>query len=57
MVHRITAGASLAIALLVGSAFAADDLKSGPQIGDKVPGPFSPLNINGDDAGAKRCLV
>lgn len=40
---------------LVGFATAAD-LKSGPQTGDKIPGPFAPLNINGKSAGEKHCL-
>jgi hypothetical protein len=31
-------------------------LKSGPQNGEKVPGPFHPLNINGEFAGKKNCL-
>lgn len=34
----------------------AAELKSGPQPGEKVPGPFVPLNINGSDAGEKSCL-
>jgi hypothetical protein len=32
------------------------DLKSGPQVGDSVSA-FNPLNINGPDAGEKRCQV
>ncbi len=40
---------------LVGFATAAE-LKSGPQPGEKVPGPFAPLNVNGDSAGKKHCL-
>lgn len=48
----------LATAVLValGSFVFAADLKSGPQAGEKVPGPFHPLNINGDSAGKKACL-
>lgn len=45
----------LAGALLVGGAVAAE-LTSGPQPGDKV-GPFHPLNITGESAGQKQCLV
>jgi hypothetical protein len=41
--------------VLIGSAVAAE-LKSGPQPGDKVPGPFAPLNVNGKSAGEKHCL-
>ena len=57
MNYRIAAGASLAIALLVGGLMAADALKSGPQTGKKIPGPFHPLNINGAEAGTKCCQV
>lgn len=34
----------------------AEDAKSGPQTGEKVPGPFHPLNINGEKAGEKACM-
>jgi hypothetical protein len=57
MTHRIAMGASLAVALLVGAALAADALESGPKVGNKIPGPFNPLNVTGEDAGEKRCLV
>jgi hypothetical protein len=32
------------------------DLKSGPQVGARLPGPFEPLNLNGPDAGDESCL-
>ena len=35
---------------------AAEQLKSGPQTGDEVPGPFHPLNVTGESAGQKACL-
>jgi hypothetical protein len=57
MMHRLATGASLAGLLLVGSLLAADGLKSGPQPGQNIPGAFHPLNVTGDDAGTKRCLV
>ena len=57
MKHRIAIGASLAIALLVGGAIAEEKLKSGPQEGNKIPGPFNVRNINGPDAGKTLCLV
>jgi hypothetical protein len=57
MIHRIAAGASLALVLLAGSTLAADALESGPKVGDKIPGAFNPLNVTGEDAGQKRCLV
>ena len=55
MIRKFLLAAPL-VALVAGLAAAAE-LKSGPQPGEKIPGPFSPLNINGDDAGEKRCLV
>jgi hypothetical protein len=57
MKYRMAAGASLAFALLVGSAWAADALQSGPQVGDGIPKPFQPENITGKFAGKKQCLV
>lgn len=47
--------AAVALVLFASSAFAGD-IKSGPQTGEKVPGPFHPLNINGSAAGKKNCL-
>ncbi len=38
-------------------AFQTDKLKSGPQAGESVPGPFHFLNINGAYAGDPHCLV
>jgi hypothetical protein len=57
MNHRIAVGASLAVALLVSSVLAADSLQSGPQVGQKIPGAFHPLNLNGPQAGTKACQV
>ncbi len=37
-------------------AFAAEPVKSGPQVGDKMPGPFEPFNITGANAGEECCL-
>jgi len=45
-----------AVVMVLGGAVAAADLKSGPQVGEDVPGPFHPLNVNGEDAGKKACL-
>ncbi len=56
MVFRSARFAAVVLALFAGSTFAADAIKSGPQVGDKVPGPFHPLNINGEYAGKKNCL-
>jgi hypothetical protein len=50
---------ALAAALFSGltALSAADMLKSGPQAGEKLPGSFHPLNINGSHAGNEHCLV
>ncbi len=48
--------AAFSLVLVAGSAFAAEPVTSGPQTSEKVPGPFHPLNINGEMAGKKHCL-
>ncbi|HEX5273226.1 MAG TPA: hypothetical protein VFW33_22170 [Gemmataceae bacterium] len=53
---RVVAGTSLAVALLLGCATAADGPKSGPQVGDHVP-IFEPLCVSGARAGQKFCPV
>jgi hypothetical protein len=55
MIRKLFVGAT-AVALVAGFAAAAE-IKSGPQPGDKLPGPFAPLNVTGEDAGKKQCLV
>ena len=57
MRNRIAVGASLAIAVCISTALAADALKSGPQVGEKIPGPFNVLNCNGSQAGKTNCQV
>jgi len=47
---------AVTVVALSGGVVGAADLKSGPQVGAKVPGPFHPLNVNGKDAGKKACL-
>jgi hypothetical protein len=47
---------TLLVALAAVALAAAPALKSGPQVGEKVPGPFEPLNVTGPDAGEKNCL-
>jgi hypothetical protein len=42
--------------LIAATASAAEPLKSGPQVGDKVPGPFEPFNVTGENAGEDCCL-
>jgi hypothetical protein len=56
MNRRVVTGASLALAVLLGSALAADAPKSGPQPGDGM-NIFEPLNVTGPYAGEKQCLV
>ncbi len=48
--------AAFALVAVAGLAIGAE-LKSGPQAGDKLPGPFHPLNCTGESAGKKNCLV
>ncbi len=43
-------------ALLVSSALAADKVESGPSPGTYIA-PFHPLNVTGQFAGEKQCLV
>ncbi|MCI0379832.1 MAG: hypothetical protein L0215_19805 [Gemmataceae bacterium] len=47
---------ALAAVIIVVGAAAAGNLKSGPQVGERVPGPFHPLNCTGENAGEKFCL-
>jgi hypothetical protein len=47
---------TLTVVAVMASAVAAGEMKSGPQVDEKVPGPFVPLNINGSSAGDKHCL-
>jgi hypothetical protein len=54
---RRTAVFALALGLVaVMGVYAQNGVKSGPQNGEKLPGPFHPLNINGEHAGKKNCL-
>jgi hypothetical protein len=43
--------------MFVSPAFAAQALKSGPQPGESIPGPFHPVNLNGAHASNPHCLV
>jgi hypothetical protein len=56
MMKRLVAGVSLGLALLLGGAFAADPLKSGPQVGKSVEA-FEPRNVTGPFAPEDHCLV
>jgi hypothetical protein len=44
------------LALVLTSVYAGGTIKSGPQVGQEVPGPFHPLNVTGEKAGKKNCL-
>jgi hypothetical protein len=48
---------SLAAVAVVSVASFGAEIKSGPQPGDKFPGPFHPLNVTGESKGEKACLV
>jgi hypothetical protein len=53
----IRSSLSVAAILFTMGIAAADDLKSGPQVGERNPGGFSSLFVNGEHAGKKRCPV
>jgi hypothetical protein len=55
--NRLSLLAAGVAGLLLATAAGAADLKSGLQPGEKLPGPFHPLNITGAKAGQKYCLV
>jgi hypothetical protein len=44
------------LVLALGGVIGAADVKSGPEIGKKVPGAFHPYNVNGEEAGKVACL-
>ena len=56
MMRRTLLTASVLTLVAVLGVYAQSGVKSGPQVGEKVPGPFHPLNINGEQAGKKNCL-
>jgi hypothetical protein len=56
MKMRRIVGMSLVGALLASALFAAETVKSGPQVNEDVPGPFHPYNVTGKAAGKKNCL-
>jgi len=57
MLSRLVVGSTLALAAFSGCLVAGDAFKSGPQVGDKIPGPFNPMNVTGSAAGSKACQV
>lgn len=52
----VFAVAVLGLALVVGGVTAGGAVKSGPQAGELLAGPFHPLNVTGENAGKKHCL-
>lgn len=55
--HHVFASALvLALSVALVTAEEKTALKSGPQAGEELAGPFHPLNVNGEKAGQKACL-
>src|SRR5262245_43382713 len=52
---RTTIGVCLAFVTLLGAA-SGEPLKSGPRVGDELPGTFHPMNVTGPEAGKKTCI-
>jgi hypothetical protein len=57
MKSRVLVGAFAAAALVITGVLADNGLRSGPQTGTTIPGPFHPLNVTGQAAGQKFCQV
>lgn len=57
MRNRMAAGVITFAALAFAGATAGESLKSGPQKGQNLAGPFHPLNVTGKMEGKKHCLV
>ena len=54
---RVRTTLSLVVVLLAGSVCAAEELKSGPQVGEGISGRFDPDWLNGDPRGSNHCPV
>ena len=54
---RVSLIATCVVGAVLASSVLAEELKSGPQTGTSLPGPFHPLNVTGPFAGKKQCLV
>jgi hypothetical protein len=54
--YGICAALVLNLGLAFTAVYAGGALRSGPQVGKDVPGPFHPLNVTGEHAGKKACL-
>jgi hypothetical protein len=57
MSYRYAIGAFAVTILAAAGVVAGDGLKSGPQVGKNIPGPFHPTNCTGPMEGKKHCLV
>lgn len=57
MAFRTLCGAGLAVAVAISGVYAAEAVKSGPQVGSKKISAFNPLHANGPTAGKAVCLV
>lgn len=57
MRRSFVSGSAAMMVLLVGSTFAADGFKSGPQKPTVKIKAFNPLHCSGDAVGEKNCLV
>jgi len=55
---HILAALCVAVVLVFGNVYAekGEKIQSGPQAGQKLAGPFHPLNVTGSKAGEKNCL-
>src|SRR5271163_3869240 len=56
MNHYKAIAASMTL-LAGGLFFAGQELQSGPAVGKRIPGSFQPMNVTGDYAGKRHCLV
>jgi hypothetical protein len=57
MRHRIAMSVVAVAVLAISVGTAGDALKSGPQAGQPLGGPFNVLNVTGKNAGKSNCLV
>ncbi len=56
MMRRTIVWACVLSLLAIVGVNAQSGVKSGPQVGEELAGPFHPVNINGENAGKKFCL-
>jgi hypothetical protein len=55
--NHYTAAAGALTLLVGGLVFAGQELQSGPAVGKRIPGSFQPMNVTGEYAGKRHCLV